>query len=511
LNKPQALHSSTFLEQMNPVADKFAATWSNLRYLLIGLAFLGAGLAIYGLWQGHYTAKMIGFGLMGIAVTIWWPEFTLLALLGGTNEHSSFLLSTAQLASSGPILVVFAGLLAAGATPLLIRRGVLRLRRPGLTWPLLLVSVMSLWIFLYLGFGRTWASDGIILNNYVFQGVFVMLVLWYLAFSQSANIVATAKRLLWATVFVNAGGFLVNMLVTAGSFAPLFDPSSHYWSLDTAGLFVIAGQNHISLAVDIFAPPLLAALALILSSSVGRAVKISLAGLILIFGTLILASGTRQAVVAGVLALIVMLLLTNFGWKGRFQVVGIVVFIILVSRPAYDVFVSTFGSNGIEHIATLAAPGVLASGNYRLSAAQQDIQLFLQNPFFGQGLGIGSVANGASELISHNILTSIGAEVGIIPLLATLGFLAAIFHSIWNLARFSDLSPAERVGFQGLAGLFVFNLAASMISGRMEGGFAFFGYGAGLYFLYRFARDQRMKTSNDGQTALAPSINPMSR
>lgn len=495
---------------MKPLVGKSGVIRSDLILFLIGLAFLGAGLAVYGLWQDHYSAKMIGFGLLGIAVTAWWPELTLLALLGGSKEHSSFLFNTAHLASSGFILVIYAGLLAVGAAPFLVRRGMLRLRRPGLSWPLLFVFVMSAWILLYLGFGRTRVSDSIILNYYVFQGVFAMLALWFLAFSQSADMVAMAKRLLWATVFVNAGGFLLNMLLTAGSFAPLLNPSSSYWSLDTSGVFIVGGENHISLAVDIFAPPILAALALVLSSATWRAAKITLVGLVMMFSFLILATGTRQAVVAGGLALIAMLLLTNLRWKEQIRVVGFVVFVMLVAPPAYNVFVGTFGRNGVERLAMLAAPGELASGNYRIYAAQHDIQMFLQNPFLGQGLGIGSVANSANELISHNILTSIGAEVGVVPLLVTIGFLVSVLHSIWNLARLSGLSPDERAALQGLTGLFVFNLAASMFSGRMEGGFGFFGYGAGIYFLDKFVRGRRAKALNDGHQASAPAISPVS-
>ena len=35
---------------------------------------------------------------------------------------------------------------------------------------------------------------------------------------------------------------------------------------------------------------------------------------------------------------------------------------------------------------------------------------------------------------------------------------------------------------QGITGLFILNLGTAMISGRLEGGINFFGYGTALYF-----------------------------
>src|SRR5438477_6897395 len=88
--------------------------------LLFGLLFIGVGIGLYGLWEDRFLPRTLGFVLLGIAVTAMWPELTLLAIFGGTNERSYFLLGMLNLPSSGPLFSGLAMALLLGAAAILM-------------------------------------------------------------------------------------------------------------------------------------------------------------------------------------------------------------------------------------------------------------------------------------------------------------------------------------------------------------------------------------------------------
>ncbi|MBI5635262.1 MAG: O-antigen ligase family protein [Nitrospirae bacterium] len=467
---------------------------TNLDRLLMAAVFVGAGLWLYSFLPFQYSgnARLIGPALVGIAFTVVWPEFALV-VLGGSIGHSEFLLSPLRLPYSGVSFVTNALMLLAGAGFILVQRSAFRLARPRMSWPFAFILVLTVWILFYAAIDYVWIAKSLILNYYLISGVFSGLILWYLVFSQTSDVVRSGQSLLWATLVANVGGLVVNMLVTAGSLAPLLNPYSSFWTIgETSGRLSFGGFNENAIAVELLAPPVIVAFAFLFSSRTGVVFKAAIIGLVAILSVLIVATGTRQAVLGGGVALITIILLADRKQLNR-SVVGIalgsVVAILVVSEIG-----TRFSVAGGESIAGLLSPGSLLTSDEtvirRLVYVARDIDAFLQNPLFGQGLGFGSVNNLLGNAASHNVLTSIAVEVGVVPLLTTVGFLGAVFRAVWQIVRTHNLSAEERVVLQGLTGLFMLSLVALMISGRMEGGYWFFGYGVALYFMAGVLRER---------------------
>jgi len=244
----------------------------------------------------------------------------------------------------------------------------------------------------------------------------------------------------------------------------------------------LAGFSEIGFAAEVLAPAAIAGFALLFSPTVRGAFKIALMGLITWLAVLIMATGTRQAALGGILALIVIVFLETRKQARRSAFA--ILLIVAVAFPVASNLTPRFGAFGTPQFVRLISQVEDWSSDSRVIALQLDVNAFLQNPLLGNGVGISSV-NSGSILGSHNTFTSIAAEVGIIPLLVALGFLVAIFRSIWQSAQLRGLSADERVVLHGLVGLFIVDLATAMASGRMEGGYPFFGTGTALYFFAR--------------------------
>lgn len=452
---------------------------------LIAAVFLGVSLYLFSFLPFFYAgnARLIGAALVGIALTVIWPEFALV-ILGGSVGHSEFLLSPLKIPYSGFFFMAFAIILSAGAGFILMRRGFYRFFWRKWNWPLVFILVMVTWIVLYMAVDYVWIAKSMILNYYLIAGVFSGLILWYLVFSQSADVFRSGKSLLWATVVVNIGGLILNVFVTTGSLIPLFDPYSSFWTIgETSQRLSFGGFNENTIGVEFLASPAVAAFALLFSAKIRAALKAVLIGIISALGILISATGTRQAILGVGISLIIIILLAKPGQMRR-AAIGIA-FGLVFALFIISVLGEQFNISGFKQVAGLLSPGRLLAEttvSARFIYASRDIESFLQKPLIGQGLGFGAVHNLLDNPTSHNILTSIAAEIGIVPLLATMAFLWAVFRSIWHIFRLRHLSSEQSVVFQGLSGLFVLNLIALMISGRMST-YWFFGYGTGLCFL----------------------------
>jgi hypothetical protein len=437
--------------------------------------------------------KWLIFAVLGIVITSFWPEFTLV-ILGGGPGRSYFLWPMLGMPFSGKLFVGFVILLWTVASLILVRRGIFHFSRPTPNWPLTFVGVISIWTLLYTGFDYTWLGRSDILDNYVILALLRTLLMWYLVFSQSADVVRSGKRLLWALLLVNVGGLVVKVLMSAGSLSPLFDPYSGFWEITHHTQVSLERLSPISYANEILAPAAIAGFAFLFSSTIHRAFRIALMGLIIMLAILIVGTGTRQAVIGMSVAVIIMVFMEVRRWPYRstlmLSVVAILVFLGVVT---YGHKFATVSSQRYAELPSIAENWKSFS---RTLDFQRDINAFLKNPLIGNGLGFGSVNStmrARDLLASHNLLASIAAEVGIIPLLATIGFLLAVIRSIRRLGRLQGQPAEHRVVLHGLVGLFVFDLMTSMVvgSGRMEGGYPFFGAGVALYFMAKSFINER--------------------
>jgi hypothetical protein len=459
-----------------------------LEPLILVTFFLGAGLLLASFLPFRFfgNTRLPGFVLLGISAAVLWPEAALVALGGSSIGQTEFILSPFKAPYSGLFFMAGSAMALGIAAWILARCGVFKFRRPQIDWPLLFILVMSTWILCYTAIDYIWVARSYILDYYLIPGVYSGLILWYLFFGQSSDVIRSGKSLLWAILLINVSGLVVNMLVSYGSLSPLLSPYSNFWTIsETSQRLSFGGFNEIGIAVEFLAPPVVAAIALLFSSRVPVIVKTIIAGIAVYLGILIMATGTRQAVLGGGAAIMTMLILTDRKQVRRLVVVMIPV--LVVAFLVLNALWQRFSVVGVQQIAGLLSPRQLLTTDettlLRFQYARRDIEAFLQNPVFGQGLSFSGVHNSMGIPPSHNLLTSIAAEVGIIPLIVTIGFLLVTFRSIRRIMLVPKLPGEYRVVLQGLAGLFVFSLVTSMISGRMEGGFGFFGYGTALYFI----------------------------
>lgn len=455
---------------------KHTAGWH--RRLLAGAA-IGVALAGLGQQADRWSLKTGGALVALVALAGLSPEGVLLAVLGGSKERVAAILGPLGVPSTGFIFAAMALATVGGARAILRARGMWSRACSEHRLSLGLVAVLSGWMAVDVVVGHTAGPVGVILSYYLIHGCGTCL-LWYVVLTRLEELPKRGVRLLWWVCLTGVAGLLAGMLRTEGSLRPLIDPSAAYWAqggeqLETATL------SHISFSVDLIAPAGICALALGVSSVVPIPLRIGLFGVVGAAAALVGAAGTRQALLGGVAAVATMAFIA-FGSHRSFRM-GMVgaLGVLAVAAPVAVELQQRFGGLGTERITRLSDSSD-RSFLGRLDSLEQDWRGFLDRPLTGAGLGAGAGENASGRIVSHNILSSVALEMGIAPTLLLAAWVLRVAIALVKLPA-ARLSESSLVAATGLGGLFALWLVSSLISGRLEGGFPFFGPGLGLILL----------------------------
>jgi cell division protein FtsW (lipid II flippase) len=194
------------------------------------------------------------------------------------------------------------------------------------------------------------------------------------------------------------------------------------------------------------------------------------------------ASGTRQAAIGVLLAMGLVLMFQARARVGRTLVAAGLLAAIAI--PLVWSLAPRFEPYGVERLSGLPAALQSWRTDSRVTSLELEAKAIQRLPFTGSGLGITSV-NAEAGFGTHNVLSSIAVELGLIPACVTVALLVVLLQCAWRVIRFGDVSTADRPVVLGVVGLFVIAFVGDMASGRMEGGFSFFAWGMPVYFLGR--------------------------
>jgi hypothetical protein len=355
--------------------------------------------------------------------------------------------------------------------------------------PLVWAAVVGAWFLVDGLLGHTWIDLSLIRDYYLIGGVFSGVLLWYFVFGASPNPGRLATTLIWALVLVHVAAMALRAWLATGSVISLFDADASFWQLLPSGRFAFGGFNENAIAVEFLAPPLLAGVAALFSPRAGTVAKSLALGACGMFAAMILAAGTRQAVIGCVMGSIVILALSRRAQAVRALapfVIGVAV-AIGAAGALSDLVVQGGGGE----VAQLLRPAELVMSDTRianrLGYARRDLAAALEHPLIGAGLGYGSANNRSGNSPSHNFLTNVAVELGVAPTVLTIAFIFAVARALMHNAR-AVVDDDSRAGLQAMAGLFVLYLTSAMISGRLEGCYGFLSYGTAILILTNHSR-----------------------
>jgi hypothetical protein len=353
-------------------------------------------------------------------------------------------------------------------------------RRPRLDIWAVAVAALSIAIIGQIAFRRTWIPGDLLLMQYLSFGLFSSVWIWWGYLSTVPDISRTVGRVVLASAWIKGLGLALNVVTSSASLRPLLDFRSDFWTVQ-AGRLTLGDFDPITIAMEFAVPVVVTCLAFVYRSDVGRMARVLVSLVAVRFTALVIATGTRQALIGLLAAAYVVHRISRRKTPiaGRGTVLALILLIALLP----------LAENALGPLAPLVmrsregfgdASASLVFSRGRVNVLLEDTIIALGSPLLGKGVGFSSTNNSAKPNLSHNLFASVAVEVGILPA----ALLAACVFSAWraaeSLARRSPAGPRERFVVAACSGLFVSNLVWSMASGRLEGGLPWFCWGFAL-------------------------------
>jgi O-antigen ligase len=171
-------------------------------------------------------------------------------------------------------------------------------------------------------------------------------------------------------------------------------------------------------------------------------------------------TGSRGAIFS--LAVVILLLFLNYNFQAKLKLVAVLVpmalvLLAFVPQEALLRYVTAFKQQeDLGNSATELQQSALASTESRMALLRQSIQLTVENPIFGVGVGTFSAAAAAMSAeagqkalwqVSHNAYTQVSSESGVPSLIFYLGACWVFVKQLWRLARQPKWNEIRSPGF----------------------------------------------------------------